>query len=71
MNLTYIKNSSEKCMELLDNIYKAMNTFNLVGYAQQKTNINCMDALKQIYGQLVEINKQASEEIKNNLKGDG
>ena len=71
MNLTYIKNSSEKCMELLDNIYKAMNTFNLVGYAQQKTNVNCMDALQQVYSQLVEINKQASEEIKNNLKGDG
>lgn len=71
MNLTYIKNSSEKCMELLDNIYKAMNTFNLVGYAQQKTNVNCMDALQQVYSQLVEINKQVSEEIKNNLKGDG
>lgn len=71
MNLTYIKNSSEKCMELLDNIYKAMNTFNLVGYAQQKTNVNCMDALQQVYSQLVEINKQVNEEIKNSLKGDG
>lgn len=63
MNISYIKNSSEQCMNILEDIYKALNTFNLVGYAQQSTNINCMDALKQVYGQLEEINKQVTDEL--------
>lgn len=66
MNLVYIKNSLEKCMEILDNIYKAMDTFNLVGYAQQKTNVNCMEALQQVYGQLKAINKEVVDDLKLN-----
>ena len=55
-------------MEILDNVYKALNTLTLTSYAQQKTNINCMEALQQVYGQLTEINKQASEELEQNSK---
>ena len=68
MNIVYIKNSSEKCMEILDSVYKALNTLTLTSYAQQKTNINCMEALQQVYGQLTEINKQASEELEQSSK---
>ena len=66
MDLIYVKNSSEKCMEILDEVFKAMNTFNLVGYAQQKTNVNCMEALQQVYGQLKAINKEAVDDLKLN-----
>jgi hypothetical protein len=70
MNLIYIKNSSEKCMEILDNIYKALNTLTLTSYSQQKTNINCMEALQQVYAQLKEINEEVSnEKLKDNSKG--
>lgn len=69
MNLIYIKNSSEKCMEILDNIYKALNTLTLTSYSQQKTNINCMEALQQVYAQLKEINEEVSnEKLKDNSK---
>ena len=69
MNLIYIKNSSEKCMEILDNIYKALNTLTLTSYSQQKTNINCMEALQQVYAQLKEINEEVSNErLKDNSK---
>ena len=68
MNLIYIRNSSSKCMEILDEIYKAMNTLTLTGYSQQKTNINCMEALQQVYGQLKEINSQSSDEVEKQQK---
>lgn len=64
MNLVYIKNSSQKCMEILTDVYNAMNTFQLTGYAQQKTNTNCMEALQQVYNQLKEINKESDEALK-------
>nr|DAT69639.1 MAG TPA: hypothetical protein [Caudoviricetes sp.]DAT69715.1 MAG TPA: hypothetical protein [Caudoviricetes sp.] len=62
MNITYIKNSSKTCMNILENIYSAMNTLSLTGYAQQKTNANCMEALQQVYEQLKNINEEASKE---------
>ena len=73
MDLAYIKNSSEKCMEILDNIYKAMNTLTLTSYSQQKTNTNCMEALQQVYEQLKEINKEVSDKLEENknIKEDG
>ena len=66
MNLVYIKNSSQKCMEILIEVYNAMNTLQLTGYAQQKTNTNCMEALQQVYSQLKEINKESDEALKEN-----
>lgn len=62
MDITYIKNSSKSCMSLLENIYNALNTLSLTGYAQQKTNANCMEALQQVYEQLKNINEEASKE---------
>lgn len=70
MDILYLKNSSNACMEILEKVYNAMNTLTLTSYAQQKTNINCMEALQQVYGQLKEINTEASkaleeQELKN------
>lgn len=69
MDITYIKNSSATCMNILDNVYKALNTLNLTGYSQQKTNINCMEALQQVYGQLEKINEEVSKEDEDKSEG--
>lgn len=70
MDILYIRNSSQKCMEILTDVYNAMNTFQLTGYAQQKTNTNCMESLQQVYGQLKEINKEADEALKEEKEKD-
>lgn len=62
MDIAYIKNSTKSCMSLLENVYNALNTLSLTGYAQQKTNANCMEALQQVYEQLKNINKEVSKE---------
>jgi hypothetical protein len=56
-------------MNILDNVYKALNTLNLTGYSQQKTNINCMEALQQVYGQLEKINEEVSKEDETKSEG--
>jgi hypothetical protein len=45
----------------LESVFNALGTLSLKGYADQKTNTNCMEELQKIYNNLNAVNETLKE----------
>lgn len=59
-----MKNLDEDLQTII-NIFEALKTLTLTGYTNQKTNINCIEALQGLYENLNVLNKEIKELNKN------
>lgn len=59
-----MKNLDEDLQTII-NIFEALKTLTLTGYTNQKTNINCIEALQGLYENLNVLNKEIKELDKN------
>lgn len=59
-----MKNLDED-LQTIVNIFEALKTLTLTGYTNQKTNINCIEALQKLYENLSVLNKEIKELNKN------
>lgn len=59
-----MKNLDEDLQTII-NIFEALKTLTLTGYTNQKTNINCIEALQGLYENLNVLNKEIKESNKN------
>lgn len=63
-----MKNLDEDLQTII-NIFEALKTLTLTGYTNQKTNINCIEALQGLYENLSVLNKEIKELDKNQKEG--
>ena len=63
-----MKNLDEDLQTII-NIFEALKTLTLTGYTNQKTNINCIEALQGLYEDLNVLNKEIKESNKNQKEG--
>lgn len=63
-----MKNLDEDLQTII-NIFEALKTLTLTGYTNQKTNINCIEALQGLYENLNVLNKEIKELNKNQKEG--
>ena len=63
-----MKNLDEDLQTII-NIFEALKTLTLTGYTNQKTNINCIEALQGLYENLNVLNKEIKELSKNQEEG--
>lgn len=63
-----MKNLDEDLQTII-NIFEALKTLTLTGYTNQKTNINCIEALQGLYENLNVLNKEIKELDKNQKEG--
>ena len=63
-----MKNLDEDLQTII-NIFEALKTLTLTGYTNQKTNINCIEALQGLYEDLNVLNKEIKESNKNQEEG--
>ena len=59
-----MKNLDED-LQTIVNIFEALKTLTLTGYTNQKTNINCIEALQKLYEDLDVLNREIKELNKN------
>ena len=59
----------DKDLQTIINIFEALKTLTLTGYTNQKTNINCIEALQGLYENLNVLNKEIKELNKNQKEG--
>lgn len=59
-----MKNLDED-LQTIVNIFEALKTLTLTGYTNQKTNINCIEALQKLYEDLNVLNREIKELNKN------
>lgn len=59
-----MKNLDED-LQTIVNIFEALKTLTLTGYTNQKTNINCIEALQKLYEDLNILNREIKESNKN------
>lgn len=59
-----MKNLDED-LQTIVNIFEALKTLTLTGYTNQKTNINCIEALQKLYEDLNVLNREIKESNKN------
>lgn len=59
-----MKNLDED-LQTIVNIFEALKTLTLTGYTNQKTNINCIEALQKLYENLNVLNREIKESNKN------
>ena len=59
-----MKNLDED-LQTIVNIFEALKTLTLTGYTNQKTNINCIEALQKLYENLNVLNREIKELNKN------
>ena len=59
----------DKDLQTIINIFEALKTLTLTGYTNQKTNINCIEALQGLYEDLNVLNKEIKESNKNQKEG--
>lgn len=59
-----MKNLDED-LQTIVNIFEALKTLTLTGYTNQKTNINCIEALQELYEDLNVLNREIKESNKN------
>ena len=55
-----MKNLDEDLQTII-NIFEALKTLTLTGYTNQKTNINCIEALQGLYEEIKELDKNQKE----------
>ena len=59
-----MKNLDED-LQTIVNIFEALTALTLTGYTNQKTNINCIEALQKLYEDLNVLNREIKELNKN------